>query len=109
MKLYGDVPEEHKELAIALTQTEKVFDLSMDTDRSKLAKGYVCLSHDWYHIGMEEEGLRLLSKAEQVYPGYFKTMIAKHCYEDADFEFIVRNMTAELVRMMLSRLEDRKQ
>lgn len=110
MKLYGDVPEQHKALAAALEQQENRFDTNMDDlDREYLAKGYVCLAHDWYHMGAEDSGIRLLAKAEQIYPNYFKTMIAKHCYADADFEHLVRNITAELVFMMISRLEDKQQ
>lgn len=109
MKLFGDVPQEHKDLEAELVLAEREFDLSMDLDRTKLAQGYVCLAHDWYLMGANEEGTRLLAKAEQISPGYFKTTIAKHCYESANFEYLVRNMTAQLIHMVLSKLEEKRQ
>lgn len=109
MKLFGDIPQEHKDLEAKLLLAERDLDLNIELDRTKLAKGYVCLAHDWYIVGADEEGIRLLAKAEQISPGYFKTMIAKHCYESADFEYLVRNMTAQLIYMILSKLEEKRQ
>ena len=106
MKMYGDISDEHKQLMTALDQQERVFDMDNLTDTAKLAKGYVCLAHDWYILGNEDRGVVLLRKAEQIFPGYFRTMIAKHCYQDADFEYLVRNITAELVNIMLSSIQD---
>lgn len=108
MKLYGDVAEHEKELAIALEKQERVFDLSFNIPKEELARGYVCLAHDWYHIGDEDEGLRLLQKAENTSPGYFKVAMAKHCYENIDYEYLVRKLTAEIIYMLLSKLEDRR-
>lgn len=110
MKLIGDVPEEHKYLAAELEKMEKRFDeaTGKGSDNSQLAKGYTCLAHDWYMMGAEEEGLRLLHKADKVFPTYFESQIIVDCLHDLEFNFIVRNITTELMFMAVSKLEERK-
>lgn len=102
MKLLGDVPESHRQLAKELEQAELYWDeKSKYTDFPELvSKAYVCLAHDWYQIGEEDQGALILQKAEKVCPGYFKNVIQKHTEADEDFNYIVRSLTTELIWVM---------
>lgn len=108
MKLLGDVPEEHKELAKQLLETENYFDqkdLEHLVANEIRAKAYVCLAHDWYQIGCEEEGEKLLLKAEKVCPGYFKEIMVKHTEEDSDFNLVVKQLTSEVFFMLVDKIK----
>lgn len=108
MKLAGDVPEEHKQLALELQDAESYWD-SRSSKKSVpvelLAKAYVCLAHDWYDIGCEDDGQRLLEKAEQTCPGYFKEVMLEQTMLDPDFDMLVRRLSVELIWMLVNRLK----
>jgi len=101
--MHGDVPETHKALVPRLIKAEKeVDDISMVS--SKKAQVYVCLAYDWFDIGMEEEGNRLLEKAETTHPKYFDVTIIRHMKEDPVFESLVKKIESELRTMALGHL-----
>lgn len=108
MKLHGDVSDDDKELAIKLIAYEKQLDSEEDFPAEKKAQSFVCLAHDWYELGMEEEGGRLLLRAQEVYPSYFKTKIEQHIRENKDFALLVRNMRVELMWMVINQVKDKK-
>lgn len=99
-KLAGDVSVEHRELAEQLTLFEETTDLDKYADEMR-AKVYVCLAHDWYCMGAEEEGNRLLLKADKTFPGYFQSSVIKHQLEDEVFDRVIKNITLELARMLV--------
>lgn len=107
MKLVGDVPEEHRELAAALDKAESDIDTDKLLPDSRKAQVYTCLAHDWYDICVEEEGNRLLLKANKVFPGYFNAMVVQHMSEDENFELVVRNITSELIQIMVGGLNEK--
>lgn len=100
MKLHGDIPKEELELAEQLTSFEGDVDEDLYPNERK-AQLYTCLAHDWYKLGSEEEGNRLLLKAERVFPGYFKKTVIKHQLEDEVFDLIVKSITLELARLLV--------
>jgi hypothetical protein len=111
MKLLGDVPEEHKQLAVELEEAEEYWDSKVGTSlmpEELLAKAYTCLAHDWYQIGSEDDGQRLLEKAEAVCPGYFKEVMLRQTYEDSTFDMLVKSLSVELTWMLVNRLKDGK-
>lgn len=105
MKLSGDVSQKDKDIANELEQFEKIVDSDIVCPVERLAQIYVCLAHDWYKLSCEEEGNRLLLKAEKICPGYFKSTVIEHQKEDKDFDIVVRNITIELITMMVSNLK----
>lgn len=108
MKLLGDVPEEHKKLAVNLEQMEQYFDgAKVTTDIA--AKGFVCLAHDWFQIGVEDEGNRLLVKAERICPGYFKNVMVQQTLEDKEFSYLVKSLSVELAWMLINKINDIKE
>lgn len=108
MKLLGDVSEEDKKLAQELTDHEKWLDSDKTFSAEKKAQTVVCLAHDWFQLGMEEEGGRLLAKAEELSPGYFRKKLHKHAAESKDFDLLVKSMTVELMYLLLNQFEDLK-
>lgn len=92
----------------ALIEAEVETDADPTIPPGKRAKIYVCYAHDWYQMDMDEEGGRLLLKADQVYPGYFKGLVIQHTKESKDFDKLVKNITLELTWMILTRLGDKK-
>jgi|SRR5581483_5210771 len=107
-KLSGDVPEEHKNLALALSGYEKEVNDDPFLPLERKAQSYVCLAHDWYQLGMDEEGGRLLLRAEQISPGYFKEKMLEHASENKDFALVVKNITIELMFLVTSQLKEAK-
>jgi hypothetical protein len=101
MNLNGDVPEKDRNLALKLIEYERLVDDMTDFPDEKRAQSYVCLAHDWYQIGMEEEGGRLLLKADSTFPGYFKTTMVKHIAESEDFDRLVKSFTVQLITMIM--------
>lgn len=86
MKLFGDVPPEHQEKANHLGNLEGL--LAKNTKKwgkSKVAKGYLLLIYDWYSIGMEEEGNRLLKRVHEVCPEYFEKHLRNEMKKDPSF------------------------
>lgn len=104
MKLLGDVPQEHKDLAEELEQMERYFDSKHNVPLEMVAKGYVCLAHDWFALGAEEEGHRLLDKADKIYPGYFHTKASDHAKEDMDFALLIVNLRNYLNSLLIGAL-----
>jgi hypothetical protein len=103
MKLSGDIPVEHIVLAEKITIFEREVDEeSLSIDRK--AQIYVCLAFDWYSMDSDENGQRLLLKAEDTYPGYFKDKIKEHAKENQDFDLIVKKLTKELIFLFMDRL-----
>lgn len=108
MKLYGDVSEHDKKVAQGLEDMEAILSSEESLPKDVAAKMCVCMAHDWYHLGSDEEGHRLLQKAETFYPGYFKNLMLKHTVEDPRFDFLVKRLSAELATMILYRLKENK-
>lgn len=110
MKLLGDVSEEEKQLSFELEEMESYLDSrNKNSYADIMAQGYVCLAHDWYELNMEEEGHRLLEKAESVYPGYFKNLISVHTSKDKDFERLVKNISSQLAWMLNQKIGELKE
>ena len=106
IRMVGDIPEEHRELADQLWAFEATIVMS-GAPPERMAQIYTCLAHDWYEIDVEEEGNRLLLKAEKIFPGYFKETVIKHALEDPDFDQLVRGITLELIALLVGNLNDR--
>lgn len=108
MKLLGDVPQEHKELAIQLESMEEYLDGKAKSllPKEMIAKGYVCLAHDWYSMGEEEIGVSLLEKAEKTYPGYFKEVLIGQTLEDSDFDRLVKSLSVQLAWVLINRVNE---
>lgn len=93
MKYFGDISEKDRLLIKELTKLENWFDEYQSDIRPILAsKGLLCLAHDYYDIYMEEEGERLIMRAEAISPGYFKGTIYRHIEEDASFAKLIDQM-----------------
>lgn len=101
-KLYGDVPKEHIEIAKELEE----FEIIMESKKLKpelLAKGYVCMAHDYFYtISDDDKGGELLEKAEKVCPGYFDNQIKQQIKDDEIFEAIVSNLTLTILEIAKS-------
>lgn len=108
MKLLGDVSDEHKELARELEELEKYFNGDQLPPEYR-ARGYVCCAHDWYKMGADEEGNRLIEKAEDVCPGYFQDIMIEHIKEDSDFALLCQSLVSELAYMLLYRLKQKNE
>jgi hypothetical protein len=93
MKYYGDIPEEHRKLIVELEALENWFNRhSSEIPPLSVAKGFVCIAHDYYFIYLEEEGERFLKLAEKRCPGYFTGPILIHIEKDKDFATLVENL-----------------
>jgi hypothetical protein len=108
MKLAGDLSEEERKLTQELVEMESILDdkfrqQSMPSDR--IAKGYVCVAHDWYALYCEEEGHRVLDKSEIVCPGYFKNFVQKHMAEDGFYDKIMNSLDGHLTLLMMDTLK----
>lgn len=103
--MYGDVPQEHKDLAEELREMESFLESDTKIPAEFKAKSYVCLAHDWYAIGMEENAEKLLLLSEKVFPGYFSDKMLKHIQEDEKFHLLVKNLSSELIYSLLDGLK----
>lgn len=108
MQLNGDVPEDHKILAKNLEELEKSLDSLDKIENPTRAKALTCLAHDWYTIGMEDEGQRLLRKAEDACPGYFETVLVQQAQEDEDFNTVIQSLASELMFMLTNKIRTLK-
>lgn len=90
-KMYGDVSQHHRDLAAALEDHEMWLDKKKSTPISPAAesKFCVCLAHDWYAMGMDEEGERLFNRAQKACPSYFKKEIFTDIKADPDFAYLI--------------------
>lgn len=106
MKIFGDVPEQDRSAAKELEEMESILTLNRrKLSRSRMAKGYVCLVYDWYRIGMEEEGNRLLQKIEQVCPDYFNKHLTRHVEEDETYGELINKLFLEFAFLLTHRPE----
>lgn len=106
MKLYGgDIPKEDLVVLEGLIESEKWFNDHGSTINPAVgAKAFVCLAHDYYDIEMEEEGDRLLLRAEKLYPGYFMAAIRIHAELDPEFSCLVRQIKETLALPLMRSL-----
>ena len=101
--LHGDIPENHQELAKELEELEGYFDSKTDSfPPESMAKAYVCMASDWYSMGDDDKGSKLLDKAEKACPGYFNNQIHTHTYEDPDFDLLVKILTKNVLEIARS-------
>ena len=109
MKLSGDVSVKDKELAEQLEIFQRSIDGTTTFPPERIAQMLVCLAHDWYRLKCEEEGGRLLDKAEKVFPGYLTSPeVQSHMEEDNDFHMVMENIMKELIGVLADRLKDKK-
>lgn len=104
MRSYGDIPEIHLELLEELVALEKWFNESgTDLPIMSIAKGLVCIGHDYYVMEMEEEGDRLFVLADRYCPGYFKGPVYSHAAKDIVFASLIKSLKPTLAyNLMLS-------
>lgn len=108
-KLYGDVPQKVRDLLVQLDQAISYWDSQLgNVPTPILSKAYTCLAHDYYHIGLEEEGEKLLLRAENLTPGFFKVNVPEECKNDAEFESLIGYLTTMLAGQLLATLVERK-
>ena len=103
--LYGNVPEEHREAVKKLLEQEASLEEHIEMLPKYVAQGYICLAHDWYEMNMEEEGQRLLLRANAVCPGYFKEHMIKHTEENQNFRIIVIRLQAMVKQWLIDELK----
>lgn len=108
MVLSSGLSKENQELAKKLTEAELDTERDQVLPKERKAQIYTCLAHDWYQMDMEEQGVRLLEKANKIYPGYFKGLVIEHSLESDGFDKVVKNLTLELAYMILTRLGETK-
>ena len=101
---YGDIPVEHLEVVRELVDLEIWFSANgQEIQPSLAAKGFVSMAHDYYSMYMDEEGERLLNRANNCMPGYFKGLIHQHAKSDGVFDTILHNLTySPAVKLMKS-------
>lgn len=99
------MPPHFVHLAEALSVQEKVVDKHPTFSKEERAQGYTCLAYDWYDIDLEEEGNRLLLKAEAICPGYFKQTINQQTEVNPGFAFLVERLTAKIVTLVAANLK----
>lgn len=93
MKYYGDIPASDRKLINELIALEKWFDEgALPIPEILAAKGFTAMSHDYYEMYLDEEGERLLNRAEKCYPGYFKHTIQVHMDKCPDFNSLIAAM-----------------
>lgn len=93
MKFYGDIPEDHIVLLLELQQLEAWFEQHGDNfPLLSQAKGLTAMSHDYFSMEMEEEGERLLKKANKICPGYFVGPILSQIDKDNDFRLLIKQL-----------------
>lgn len=104
--LHGDVSQKDLKLAKELLELEYFFDSKKSTmPISLIAKGYVCLSHDWYNLNDEDKGGELLEKANKVCPKYFKNQILDHMKESREYNALVKSLAYHILIVAKSIVE----
>jgi hypothetical protein len=102
VKMYGDVPPHYHTLGEELDVLEAWFDTNKkDISALSSAKGLTCLAHDWYAMGMDEEGERLLNRVQDLAPGYFEGPVLIHMAKDDTYDALIRNLQKILARDVL--------
>jgi hypothetical protein len=105
MQSGGDLSQKQREQSVELIKFEHLVDHDAYPIERK-AQMYTCLAHDWYQLDMEEEGNRLVLKAERVCPGYFRGPVIQHQLESQDFDTVIKNLTLELLRLLTDTLRN---
>lgn len=101
VKLLGDVSAEDRKLAEDLQQAEiDLGKMDMTLKSPVLAMAYACLAHDWLQIGMEEEGIRLIMKANEVSPDYFNKEFKDHIKLTPGFSAIATGISKHLLYLL---------
>jgi hypothetical protein len=99
--LHGDIPPEHIKLAEELVAMELYLDTKGQILTPELqAKGYTCIAADFYSMGDEETGQRLLDKAASVCSTYFDQTtgaINKHMDEDPEFNILMKHLMSTII------------
>lgn len=108
MKFGGDVPVGDRKISKQLVEFEKEVDNDDSYPNEKRAQLYVCMAHDWYDLNMEEDGDRLLLKAEAICPNYFRDHITPQMIENEKFEILIKRITAHLLRLLTGTLRHRR-
>ena len=106
MKSAGDLSERQKAEGAELTKFERLVDSDPYTNDRK-AQLYTCLAHDWFMLDMEEEGTRLILKAEEICPGYFTGAVIQHQVENPNFGTVIKNLTGELRSLLTGTLRSK--
>ena len=105
--LFGDVTAGQKKTAETINRMEIEMEEHIVLSPQYTAQSYVCLAYDWYEIGMEEEGRRLLTKAEMISPGYFRKTMQRHTIENPDYELLVNRLFVLIGWQLLDSLRDK--
>ena len=108
MSASDGLSDQNKSLSAQLLHAERDVDADTTLANERKAQVYTCFAHDWYQMDMDEEGSRLLMKANRIYPGYFKTLVIEHTKENEGFALVVKNLTLELAYMVLTRMREMK-
>lgn len=104
-KMHGDVTPEQRALLAGLEEYEAWMNEREDAlPPEAQAKMCVALAHDWYDLGLDEEGNRLLNRAEAAFPGYFKGPIYDHMLQDSDYYRVVKQLQAVIATDILNAL-----
>lgn len=106
MRSSGDLTDVQRRQVAELDDFERLVDNDQYANERK-AQMYVCMAHDWYQMDMEEEGNRLLMKAERICPGYFVGPMIEHQRENDGFDTVIRNLKFELNRLLASTLRNK--
>lgn len=106
MSLFGDISKEDREQAKALEEQEAWFDSKQGLAPPQiLAKGYICLAHDWYVLSLEEKAQKLLDKADKICPTYFENYMGFDIQEDPDFEKVMAGIIDQIIKLYGIKLE----
>lgn len=107
MEYAGDLSENQRRLVPELRKFEKSIDEDDCYPKEGRAMMYTCMAHDWYQLDMEEEGSRLLLKAEAACPGYFAGPVVQHQKENPNFDQLIKNLTIELIGLVTNSLRNK--
>lgn len=98
MRSHGDIPEFDLELVNQLIVMENlIYKHEDEISVLEVAKGLVCIAHDYLAVEMEEEAERLIKKVESKCPGYFKGPILSAANLDSDFAYLLCQLENTLV------------
>lgn len=101
-KYFGDIPQKDLDLVKELKEQEAWFNEHGSTVLPVLAaKAFTCLAHDYYSVYFDEEGERLLRRANKHYPGYFSNAVYTHMVKDYEFAHLIKNLQRSLGIMVM--------
>lgn len=104
---HGDVPDQHVRVALNLHKIEALYGSATLSQEDKAA-AYVLAAGGWFTIGMDEEGHRMLQKAEDTFPGYFGSAMAKQYHSDQNFAIVVHGIIRSLMWNLVQSLKEKK-